>query len=315
VNADGKRAQGDRGEQRQVRVDGGRRVDAGRRAPATRWRRRLLLGAALGAALLAAAVTALFLWGRLFPYSPIVTGFEKRELPHLVLYSERGAPARDYDWADKLTAGVEAWHGLTFKSRPRVLFFADESTYARQTTTRARLCTYYNGTIVVSPWVQREDDEGEVSLDVYLRHELSHALLYQHMGILAALRYPKWLLEGIATASAGQMGACGYPSREETFALIRQGDWMPPAVYGGPGEDAVPLTSDERPQYIYCEFACIVEDLIERYGRETFLAYVGALMDDHDHDAVFRAAFGVDFGAYLDEFVTRVKSGGSGPNE
>jgi len=283
--------------------------------------RRVALGGLLVGAVVCAALAYLLLWGRYSPYSPVVLGFDKVEQPHVVVYLERGGevgaahaadasqtpPRPDPGAVDALVADVERTHGLTFRSRVRVIFFRDPDTYARRTTTGARACTYYNGTVVVSPWVQREDDEGLPSLEVYLRHELSHALLYQHMGVLAALRYPKWLLEGVATWSAGQMGTFAYPSASETRALIAAGEWMPPGVYGTDGEDEVRLGVEDRVTFVYSEFACIVDDLVARYGRETFFDYVRALMDDHDHDAVFREAFGIGFAEYLDRFRARLE--------
>ncbi|MEE4275279.1 MAG: hypothetical protein V2J16_05375 [Thermoleophilia bacterium] len=284
----------------------------------------------IGGALLGAAVCAvlvyLLVWGRFSPYGPVVYGFERHDLPDVVVYVEgddghdtahaaadgssvAGASGTGLVTIDALVSEVEQAHGLRFKSRPRLLLFRDAGTYARRTTTRARACTYYNGTIVVSPWVQREDAEGVLSLEVYLRHELSHALLYQHMGVLAALRYPKWLLEGVATWSAGQMGTFAYPSAEETYALIAGGEWMPPSVYRTSGEDDVPLEVDDRMTFMYCEFACIVDDLVARYGREAFFSYVTALMDEKDHDAVFRRAFGTGFDEYVDAFRERVEGG------
>lgn len=307
--------------------DGRRSTRDGGAAPAT-GRRRRLRRLAVGGALLAVGVCVaaayLLVWGRYSPYGPIVYGFERHDLPGVVVYVERddgpeaahagggstmgAVTGPDPAAVDGLVAEVQAAHTLRFKSRPRLLLFRDTETYARRTTTRARACTYYNGTIVVSPWVQEEAAEGVLSLEVYLKHELSHALLYQHMGVRAALRYPKWLLEGVATWSAGQMGTFAYPSAEETYALIAAGDWMPPDVYRTSGEDAVPLEADDRMTFVYCEFACIVDDLVARYGRETFFVYVTALMDDGDHDAVFRAAFGVGFDAYLDDFRARVEA-------
>jgi predicted SprT family Zn-dependent metalloprotease len=286
-----------------------------------RSRRRLVIGGALLGAAVCAAFVYLLLWGQLSPYSPIVTGFDKRELSHVVVYvekgAERGAGPREFDWADALVDGVEAAHTLRFKSKPRLLFFTDPDTYAARTTTKARMCTYPHGAIVVSPWVQEEDVEGVLSLEVYMRHELSHALLYQHMGILAALRYPEWLLEGVATWSADQRGTFVYPGKDETYALIGAGNWMPPEVFGTAGEDGVRLDTEDRMTFMYSEFACIVEDLVARYGRETFFAYVKSLMEESDHDAVFLEAFDTEFDSYLVGFRSRVEEAAgrvSGPD-
>jgi len=308
-----------RGEGRSLRGTDGSAARSRRR-----WGRRLAVGGALLGAAVCAVLVYLLVWGRFSPYGPVVYGFERHDLPDAVIYVERDdghdtahaaagdssalSPSMsDLVAIDALVAEVEEAHSLRFKSRPRLLLFRDSETYARRTTTRARACTYYNGTIVVSPWVQREDAEGVLSLGVYLRHELSHALLYQHMGIRAALRYPKWLLEGIATWSAGQMGTFAYPSAEETYALIAAGTWMPPGVYRTSGEDDVPLEVDDRMTFMYSEFACIVDDLVARSGRETFFAYVTALMDDGDHETVFREAFGLGFDDYLDGFGARAR--------
>jgi len=285
-----------------------------------RWR-RIAVGAALLGLVVCATAAYLLLWGRYSPYAPVVLGFDRLEQPRLVVHVERGgedvtahagvssgsAPAPDPAALDRLVAAVEQAHGLTFKSRPRLLFFRDADTYARRTTTRARACTYYNGTIVVSPWLQEEAAEGVLSLEVYLRHEFSHALLYQHMGMVTAVRYPKWLLEGVATWSAGQMGTFAYPSREQTYALIAAGEWMPPGVYRTDGEDDVPLGVEDRLTFMYSEFACIVDDLAARHGHGTFFRYVRALMDEGDHDAVFRDAFGIGFAEYLEQFRARVR--------
>jgi hypothetical protein len=59
--------------------------------------------------------------------------------------------------------------------------------------------------------------------------------------------------------------------------------------------------------FMYCEFACIVDDLVARYGRETFFAYATALMGESDHEAVFREAFGRGFEDYLDDFRARAR--------
>ena len=122
------------------------------------------------------------------------------------------------------------------------------------------------------------------------------------MGLRAKIRYPRWLLEGVATFSAGQMGSFIYPSQAETMALIRAGNWMPPETFGTSDEDHVRLDVPERKPFIYTEFACIVDDLIATHGRDRFLRYVKRLMVESDHDDVFRSVFQIGFDSYLDRF-------------
>ena len=265
-------------------------------------RRKWLTSGGRLASAFSGALVYLAVWGKGLPYSPIIIGFDRHELDHLVIYMEKGGPAAAYDWADRLVRDVEDFHELHFRSKPALFFYRKAATYARRSPSKARLCACYNGAIVVSPWVQQEDAEGILSLRIYLAHELSHALLFQNMGLRAKLRFPRWLLEGLATCSAGQMGSFIYPSRPATLALIRAGNWMPPETFGTTDEDQVPLDVPERMPFIYSEFACIVDDLIATHGRDRFLRYVKRLMVESDHDAVFRSAFQIDFDVCLDRF-------------
>lgn len=242
------------------------------------------------------------LWGRLFPASPLILGFTKRELPHLVLYVQDGHSGADFDWADSLVSEVEAFHGLLFQSKPKLFFFTDDDSYIRRSGGRTRVRAFYNGAVVVSPWIQREDAEGRLSLRIYLQHELSHSVLFQNMSLLACLRYPEWILEGVATTSAKQTGTFLYPSKDQTYEFIRRGYWMPPALFGTAGQDTIKLDLEYPLTFMYSEFACIVEDLIDRGGRELFLEYMKALFENRDHDQVFQRFFHIPFFQYLQDF-------------
>jgi hypothetical protein len=269
--------------------------------------RRTALAASAGA-LLAAALSYALIWGRLFPYSPVIVGFDRTDYPSVAVYTQKGFDFGDTGWIDSLPRRVEEFHGLGFSSRPRVFLFGDDETYSRRSPSRARLCAFPSGSVVVSPWASREDAEGLISLETYLTHELSHTLLYQHMSPITALRYPRWLLEGIATLGADQMGATFYPDADETRLLIARGNWMPPALFGEQGEDSVRLDVENRQPFIYCEFALIVEDLIDRFGRVRFQEYMTGLFEEGDHDDVFEDTFGIGFDSYLTGFVSGIRT-------
>ncbi len=179
------------------------------------------------------------LWGRLFPFSPVTVWFQRADLPRVVLYTQNSDTYGRFRWVDALAGEAEASHALTFRAKPKLFFFGDAGAYARRASSKARARTFPNGAIVVSPWVQREDADGTLSLRIYLAHELSHALLYQNMSTLQKLRFPRWLLEGVATHTARQMGTPLYPTKEETYALIRGGNWMPPQYFETDKEDSI----------------------------------------------------------------------------
>ncbi len=255
-----------------------------------------------------ASLVYLFLWGKLFLYSPVVLGFSRHELSRVVIYVQNGANQDGCDEVDAYLPAVEIFHDLKFKKKPRVFVFRDRASYLRRTTTKARVCAYPNGSLVVSPWALQEAAQGTISLETYLKHELSHTLLYQNMGIWPAyVSYPRWLLEGIAMYSANQMGTSWYPGKAQTYAGIEQGDFMPPFDYKTRREDKVPLRAAHRIAFIYSEFGCIIDYLIESHGRERFLRYMKELTVDPDHDEVFRRVYGTDFESFLLRFKEHVR--------
>lgn len=148
----------------------------------------------------------LFLFGKLFAYSPVIIGFEKHELTHSIIYSQKRSNVRRFRknrYADSPGWKVP-WIGVSRK--PEILLFSDSISYLRRSLSRARFCAFYNGRIFASPWALKEAQSGKISLEIYITHELSHSLLHQHSGLINAAGYPKWLMEGIAVYSADQMG-------------------------------------------------------------------------------------------------------------
>jgi hypothetical protein len=261
------------------------------------------------------ALAHLFLWGKLLPYSPIVMGFSKHELSNTVIYVQNGTQFDEYGRIDAFIPLVEAFHQLRFLKKPRIFIFRDRESYFRHTLSKARFSAYPNGSLVISPWAIKEDAEGKISLDIYLRHELSHTLLYQNMGILVAyLFYPQWLMEGIAVYSTNQMGTSWYPGKDETYGFIRQGNFMPPDFFKTHKEDRVRLNVPYRITFMYSEFACIVDYLIAAEGKEKFLNYMKTLLHNKNHDRVFKDIYGTDFDKFMMNFKTQAPGGLSWQN-
>lgn len=243
-----------------------------------------------------------FLYGKLFPYSPLKIGFTKYEQPNTVIYIQNGAEFSNFKKIDTLIPAVENFHQLKFISKPEIFIFRDSSSFISRSPSKARFCVFYNGRLVISPWALRESSEGKISLVIYLRHELSHTLIYQHTGIINAIRYPKWLLEGIAVYSSNQMGTSFYPSKKETYELIRKEYFMPPEFYGTKNEENIKLDFDNSIAFVYSEFACIVDYLIQKHGFEKFLTYMKQLIDNPGNNEVFKQIYNMDFGKFISEF-------------
>lgn len=251
---------------------------------------------------LAGIMFYLFLFGKLFAYSPVIIGFEKHELTNSIIYSQKGVTFDDYEKIDTLIPRVEKFHELAFRRKPEILLFSDSIGYLRRSPSRARFCAFYNGRLFATPWALKEAQSGKISLEIYITHELSHSLLHQHSGLINAAGYPKWLMEGIAVYSADQMGTSVYPGREETYRMMKSGNFMPPTVFKTKNEDNIKLDVENRISFMYSEFACIVDYLVEKYGKEKLLVYMKNLTKGNDHNTIFRQIYGTDFERMLVDF-------------
>ena len=57
--------------------------------------------------------------------------------------------------------------------------------------------------------------------------------------------------------------------------------------------------------FIYSEFACLVDDIIQNYGKERLLQYITELLEEKDDKKVFQKIFGIEFNEYIDDFKNR----------
>ena len=249
----------------------------------------------------------LFLFGGLFPFSPVAFGFQKYEQNNTIVYIQNGSIFKDYQVIDSYPQIVEVSHHLKFSKKPKIFIFSDENSYLKRARTNARFIAYPDRSLMASPWAIDEAQEGAISLEIYLKHELSHILLYQNMGLIADFRYPKWLMEGIAMYTAEQMGTSLYPSKNQVYELIREDNYFPPQFYKTNQEEDTQLNVENRIAFLYSEFACIVDYLIERYGEEKFHHYMTELFTNTNHDAVFKKVFNLSFSEFQNEFVEFVR--------
>jgi len=244
----------------------------------------------------------LLLFGKFFTFSPIITGFTKHELTNTIIYVQKCADYNDFTRIDTLIPTIENFHDLRFTQKPKIFFFRDSLSFIKRSFSKARFSAYPSGRLIVSPWALKEDQQGLISLEIYVRHELSHVLIFQHKGILAGLRYPKWLLEGIAVYSTNQMGTSFYPGKDETYQAIAQGNFLPPFDFKTKREDNAKLNVKYRITFMYSEFACIIDYLVANYGKTKFLSYMKSLLKDNEHDKIFKQIYGIDFDDFIMDF-------------
>jgi hypothetical protein len=68
----------------------------------------------LGIVVLAGLITHVFIFGKLFPYSPVILGFDRRELSRSVIYTQSGGSFDDLENMNGLIPSIEAFHDLKF---------------------------------------------------------------------------------------------------------------------------------------------------------------------------------------------------------
>ena len=269
-------------------------------------KKKLIIGTVL---LITAVIIYSFLWGRLFPFSPIIIGFEQKEFNKAVIYYREGTNVSKCITIDSLMNEVEDFHQLKFKKKAKIFVFNSDKEYTRRTGHKTRFVAFpLYGRIFVSAKAKKESEEGKIHMDVYLKHELSHSMLFQNMSLYHSFHFPCWLLEGIAVYSSDQRGVDGYFTKEETLDKIRKGYFLNPDDWGtlSRKKGVKKFSLPNKYWFIYSEFACLVEDLIQNYGKEKFLQYMTELLEEKDDKKVFQRIFGIEFNEYVDNFKIRV---------
>jgi hypothetical protein len=265
----------------------------------------------VGAVLLVTVTIYSFLRGRLFPFSPVIIGFEQKELNRAIIYYHPGTDIFQLSIIDNLINEVEEFHQLKFKKKVKIFIYNSDKDYTRHTGHKTRFVTI-SGSIFVSGKAKKESENGKIHLDVYLRHELSHSLLFQNMSLYRSQYYPGWLLEGTATYSANQMGVDGYFTKEETLNKIKDGYFLHPddwstSLLKPQSKNVKNFPLPNKYWFIYSEFACLVDDLIQNYGKDKFLQYLTVLLKENDDKKAFQNIFGIEFNKYL--FYFRIRAG------
>jgi hypothetical protein len=244
----------------------------------------------------------------LFPFSPLVTGFNKQEYRRAIIYYQ-SADISGFGSIDSLMKEAEQFHGLSFTRKVEIFICDSDRQFHRYTGSTARFITeLLYGRIFVSARAVTDYENQRIHLETYLKHELSHSLLYQNMSLLHSLQYPGWFMEGLATYSAGQMGVDGYLTPGETAAKMKEGYFVEPKDWGTiispKGKTIKEIEIDNKFLFIYAEFALIISDLIQTQGENRFWTFLHRSLQQEDFYELFSKTFGIDFESYIKKFST-----------
>ncbi len=294
----------------------------------SRTRRVLKWAAALGVAAVAAVFVYALLFGPLVAFGPFKFGFEELGLARCSIYYPRGATADPaYSKIDDLMAEVERFHGLNFNRRVRVMVCATDSQYRRLSRAGGSASTAPTGTVIYirpsisettyPPRVEHQDGKltllppatpGKRDLPSFLKHELSHAVLYQNTALWKAMHVKRWIEEGLAIYFGNSHH---YYGGEELRSLaISDGFW-----FDLTNEDAEPtgIPNDIKHFFSYGLYCNFVHFLMDSYGRDAVLGYVrDYIQAPGKEETLFRARFGVSLPEAVERFHESLRSAGRG---
>ncbi|MBN1950294.1 MAG: hypothetical protein JW801_03770 [Bacteroidales bacterium] len=244
--------------------------------------------------------------GRLQPFSPHITGFEKKELNKAVIYYREGDSISEFTDIDSLICQVEESHHLQFQRKVAFFVMNSEKKYRHYTGTRARFVAQpLYGRIYISPRAKEEYRADLIRFDTYIKHELSHSLFFQNVPFIRLLNYPGWFLEGLAVYTAAQAGTDGYYSYESVEDTIRAGYFAEPRDWGTitrrEGETVRQCPLKGKYHFIYSEYAWIIHGLVLDFGEDKFVRFLHDSLKTKDFYALFRSTYGIDFDEYISQ--------------
>jgi hypothetical protein len=254
-----------------------------RPAPAwRRWATRALLFLFLG---------WLFLVGPAARFLPTPVGFQRLDDGKNTIYYTPDLAGLAEDSAEEVReaqrAVLEFWDepsGEGFPFGLDVYFCGTTGRYFHLILNRAPASASLNDVFVNRsvPYYER---------GAFLRHELSHAYGWRRMGgILARLRTPAWLDEGIATVIQGS----SWQTEEELGRRLRK---RPELASLASAPNILRWLSAHRPgneavaQYVYARV--FTERLIREHGKEEVLAYLEEATASGEHEESFERRFGM----------------------
>jgi hypothetical protein len=256
------------------------------------------------------------LFGRLFPFSPLVLGFSRQAFGGFVVYHHGQPESSRLTYLNDVVVMEEKYHGLLFKWKPEVFLCADDREYERLSGSKARF-NAINSRLFVSRRALEDARNEVIDLSVYLTHELSHCLLQQHISLLKAMEMPRWLMEGTAMDCAGQVGVGIYPSQSSVYESVAKGIFCEPEDFGScffEAEKGTALTCsiENKTAFFYSEFGCLVAFLRSSHGEQRYQAFLKDIVQSGtlDVERSFERVYGTKFSDEVERFKAETKGQG-----
>ncbi|NLV44274.1 MAG: hypothetical protein GXY07_07220 [Candidatus Hydrogenedentes bacterium] len=256
-----------------------------------------------GAILLLAMICLIYmlLWGRLFPWSPVKLGYRQVSFSKavVVLPENWELPAELPD-IDTIFSDCERFHTLSFK-RPVMIILAETQEHAhRFGGTNSAALALETGTVIIL--VPTKIQANSRKLVDQLKHECSHALLFQNTSLFKAFQIPEWLREGLAIYYGNPRD--NYVGESFTKLAVDDGYFFDVL---GPYDSLRKVPDSFRNGFRHSEFRCFVEFLADGYDIDTVTRYARDLIQEPKSERpLFRKHFGMDLDVVAREFQREV---------
>lgn len=274
--------------------------------------KRIMRLARIGALLLLLfALSHASLSGLLFPWSPVRPGHAAETFTGgTVIYAKHGGMPPAYRNVGALMAEVSRANRLHFRENVTVVVTDDWGLFNRGTLLGWKAtplpvlgAALQTGTVIyISPLALEPGRD----MAAVLRHELTHALMFQQMPLRRTFGLVRldWFEEGLAVHAGNP---ADYMSDHAWSLHARH-----PAYRFGPWGDEPPRTVPDslRGAFRLSEYRVFIEFLMERYGRDRFFTYRDdVLRVPAAHEATFQRHFNAPFARVTAEFEQAVREG------
>jgi hypothetical protein len=255
------------------------------------------------------------LFGPGFPFCPIIIGFKTQDIGRAEIFYH------DKQYLDPIKINLiieenELLHGLKYKDKVQIVLTDSSNEFYRLTLNQFRFTTFPPfGRVIVSGRNLKDFEEGKIHIYTYLKHELSHALIFQNSKLIEYFNgnIPTWFLEGLATYYSDMVGVDVYPNFSYIKEKIKQDVYISPyKVNSGflapESEEIKKLNISSKWPFLYSEFALVVYEIDKDFGRKKLKMLIGETGKGKSFYYIFNKIYGIDFNIYWNNLVKRIKS-------
>jgi hypothetical protein len=256
------------------------------------------IAVALNVFVIALALT--FVCGPLLPWSPFKPGYQLTQYGNADVFSQSAnQQVRDYADIDAMMREAEAFHRMKFLRRVKVIACKSWGDCERalpwlNVKVLGGITLAVGDVIYITPRLQ----ERHLSVEEFLRHELSHALLSQHTAVRKSLSITEqgWFSEGLAVSFARQKAYLSEAEFLEKAYTTDLAKFIDPAKM-----DRFSPEWDAR--FAYTAQRYFIEYLKRRFGGDRFQEFTIQYLDDPDNYLrLFSRIFQISFSQAIKEF-------------